>query len=72
VDFGQCRLRLAETGDQYPEGITSFSPALADDLPRRSGTKVGIGLRWVVNHKLKSTLKGLHQIAPPLPQPRWG
>jgi hypothetical protein len=39
--------------EKYPEGIKSFSPALTDE----------IRLRWVVNHKLKSTLKGLNQIA---------
>jgi hypothetical protein len=39
-------------GGKYPEGITSFSPALTDE----------IGLRWVANHKSKSTLNGLNRI----------
>jgi hypothetical protein len=57
---------------KYPEGITSFSPVLTDDLPRRSETKVGIGLRWVTNHKFKSTLNGLNQNVATAMQPRWG
>jgi hypothetical protein len=40
-----------------PERISAISPALTDDLLRRSGTKAGIRLRRVVNHKLKSTPK---------------
>jgi hypothetical protein len=34
-----------------PEGIVSINPALTDE----------IGLRWVANHKLKSTLEGLNR-----------
>ena len=39
--------------ENYPKGITSFSPALHD----------ASGLRWVANHKLKSTLKELSPCA---------
>jgi hypothetical protein len=38
-------------GKVYPKGIKSSSPALTDEM----------GLRRVVNHKLKSTLKELNQ-----------
>lgn len=38
----------ADSG-KYPEGITSFSPALPDNG----------GLRWGANHKTTPTLKGL-------------
>jgi len=36
-----------------PKAIVSFSPALLDE----------IGLRWVPNHELRSTLKGLNSCA---------
>jgi hypothetical protein len=45
-----------------PEGISSISPALTDE----------IRLRRVTNHKLKSTLKELDQIVAMVIQPRWG
>lgn len=38
---------------KYPKGITSFSPALHDE----------IGLRWVADCKMTSTLKGLNRSA---------
>jgi hypothetical protein len=54
--------KLQELRRKYPEGIMSFSPALTDE----------IGLRWVVNHKLKSTLNGLNQNAATAIQPPLG
>jgi hypothetical protein len=39
-------LQTPKRFSEYPKGISSISPALTD----------GIRLRWVANHKLKSTL----------------
>lgn len=43
---------------ENPKGISAISPALDDDLPRRSETKAGVGLRWVDKSNGTSPGKG--------------